>query len=292
MNELSMNATPAPSSSSTVWEVDFYKRPVCDRDGTPLWELCVVIPDRNFQTNAWCVQTEANSAWIAARLTEIGPPPEALYVFRPESLSLIKTAGHAIGTTTIATRRTIALKRYLQSRTNDYIRIAGFNPDLARTYDPLAVGRPAPVPLDDGLHGDQWRFASLTPRDLDALLDRPLRFKSAPASLHPLSLGLASTTPIPGVVFDAGRRSLHLARWIDRQIPVAIDYIPGQPDGLVLEVGLADRWIMATFDDPEVTAAGQLYRERRDTAGGLHFLLIRPDDSDMTYTGLWLLQPA
>jgi hypothetical protein len=292
MNELSINATPAPSSSSPSWQVDFYQRPVCDRHGTPLWELCVVIPDRDFQTSAWCVQPEANSAWIAARLAEIGTPPAALHVFRPEALSLIKAAGQAIGATTIATRRTIALKRYLQTRAADYHHIDGFNPDLARTYDPLAVGRPAPVPLDDGLQGDQWRFASLTPHDLDALLDRPLRFKSAPTSLHPLSLGLASTTPIPGVVFDAGRRSLHLARWIDRQSPVAIDYIPGQPDGLVLEVGLADRWILATFDDSEVTAAGQTYRERRDTAHGLHFLLIRPDDSDRTYTGLWLLQPA
>lgn len=275
-----------------VWQVDFYQRPVCDRDGTPLWELCVVIPDRNFQTSAWCVQTEANSAWIAARFAEIGTPPGALHVFRPEALSLIKTAGQAIGTTTIATRRTIALKRYLQTRAAEYIRIDGFNADLARTYDPLAVGRPAPVPLDDGLQGDRWRFASLTPEALDAVLARPIRFKSAPEALHPLRLGLASTAQIPGIVFDAGRRSLHLARWIDRQLPVAIDYIPGQPDGLVLEVGLADRWVLATFDDTDVAAAGQLYRERRDTAQGLHFLLIRPDDSDMTYTGLWLLQPA
>ena len=276
----------------TVWQVDFYQRPVSDRNGTPLWELCVVIPDRQFQTSAWCLQTDANSTWIAARLAEIGTPPEALEVFRPEALSLIKAAGQTIGTTTIATRRTIALKRYLHTRVAEYVHLEGFNPERARTYDPLAVGRPAPVPLDEGLQGDRWRFASLTPKDLEAVFARPLRFKFAPAALHPLELGLASTAQIPGVVFDAGRRSLPLARWIDRQNPVAIDYKPGQPDGLVLEVGLADRWVLATFEDADVTTAGHLYSERRNAAQGLHFLLIRPDDSDQTYTGVWLLQPA
>jgi len=276
----------------TVWQVDFYQRPVDDRNGTPLWELCVVIPDRRFQTNAWCLQAEANSTWIAARLAEIGTPPDGLEVFRPEALSLIKAAGQVLGTTTIATRRTLALKRYLQTRVADYIHLEGFNPDRACTYDPLAVGRPAPVPLDDGLQGDRWRFASLTPSDLEAVLARPLRFKSAPAILRPLNLGLASTAQIPGVVLDAGQRSLPFARWLDRQNPVALDYKPGQPNGLVLEVGLADRWILATFEDADVTIAGQLYTERRHAAQGLHFLLIRPDDSDRTCTGLWLLQPA
>ncbi len=47
---------------------------------------------------------------------------------------------------------------------------------------------------------------------------------------------------------------------------------------LILEASLADRWILATFADEKVSAAG------------LYFLLVQPDDSGMTYTGLWLLQ--
>jgi len=280
----------------SCWQIDFYKRPVCDRDGTNLWELCVVIPDRppqaSFQTSAWCVRADANADWIAARLQEIGLLPEALHVFRPESLSLIQAAGRSLGLTTIATRRTLELKRFLQRRAAEYPAIDGFSADLARTYDPLAVPRPAPTPLDESLQGDRWRFASLTPRDLDSLLDRAIRFKSAPDFLLPLSLGLASTQPIPGVVIDAGGTAIHLARWLDRQNPVTLDYIPGQPDGLVLEIGLADRAIVATFEDAQMSEAGRTYLDRRSAARGLHFLLVRPDDSDMTYTGLWLLQPA
>jgi hypothetical protein len=60
--------------------------------------------------------------------------------------------------------------------------------------------------------------------------------------------------------------------------------------GLLLEVGLSDRWVVATFSDPQVGMEGQRFEQRKRLTQGLHFLLVRPDDSGMTYTGLWLLR--
>jgi hypothetical protein len=57
-----------------------------------------------------------------------------------------------------------------------------------------------------------------------------------------------------------------------------------------LEAGLVDRWVVVTFEDSEVKAAGKIYQERKQLSQGLHFLLVQPDDSGMTYTGFWLLQ--
>ncbi|MEO1376977.1 MAG: Tab2 family RNA-binding protein, partial [Cyanobacteria bacterium J06635_10] len=68
------------------------------------------------------------------------------------------------------------------------------------------------------------------------------------------------------------------------------NYIAGAPDGLVLEAGLVDRWIVATFEDEEVAEAAKVYQQRKQQSQGLHFLLVQPDDSGMTYTGFWLLQ--
>ncbi len=110
-----------------------------------------------------------------------------------------------------------------------------------------------------------------------------------PHELLPLQLGLASTVAIPGVVIDGGRQSMPLARWLQEVQPVALHYIPGAPDGLILEAGLSERWVMATFEDKEVAAAARLYEQRKQTSQGLHFLLVQPDDSGMTYTGFWLL---
>ncbi|NER29619.1 MAG: DUF1092 family protein, partial [Symploca sp. SIO1C4] len=61
-------------------------------------------------------------------------------------------------------------------------------------------------------------------------------------------------------------------------------------DGLILDAGLVDRWVVATFDDREVAAAALVYQQRQQLSKGLHFLLVQPDDSGMTYSGFWLLQ--
>jgi RNA-binding protein Tab2/Atab2 len=119
--------------------------------------------------------------------------------------------------------------------------------------------------------------------------DRPIPILQMPEYLLPINLGLASTIPVPGVIIYGGRQSMRLARWLQQAHPVALNYIAGAPDGLVLEAGLVDRWIVATFEDKQVTAAAKAYEQRKQQSRGLHFLLVQPDDSGMTYTGFWLL---
>jgi hypothetical protein len=58
----------------------------------------------------------------------------------------------------------------------------------------------------------------------------------------------------------------------------------------MLEAGLVDRWVLTTFSDPEVNTAAQSFQQRQQAALGLHFLLVQPDDSGMTYSGFWLLR--
>ena len=149
-----------------------------------------------------------------------------------------------------------------------------------------------PQPLPEALQGDRWRFASLPAAELDlALVQQPLPIREIPAERLPLALGLASTVAVPGVVIDAGRRAMALARWLQQQQPTVLRWVgSAELNGLVLETEAGDRWILATFDDAEVAEAARRYAERQQVAQGLHFLLIRPDDSGMTRTGAWLLQ--
>jgi hypothetical protein len=91
-------------------------------------------------------------------------------------------------------------------------------------------------------------------------------------------------------VIYGGRQSLRLARWLQEARPVMLNYVAGTPSGLVLEAGLIERWIVATFEDQEVMAAAQAYEQRKQLSQGLHFLLVQPDDSGMTYSGFWLLR--
>jgi len=153
------------------------------------------------------------------------------------------------------------------------------------------INKPPPIPLPENLWGEKWRLAAIQAGNLvEDFADRPIPILSIPENLQPLNLGLASTLPIPGVIIYGGRRSMHLARWLQATNPVALNYIPGAPDGLVLEAGVVDRWILATFANPEISAAGRIYEQRKQQSQGLHFLLVQPDDSNMTYSGFWLLQ--
>lgn len=273
-----------------IWQADFYRRPLQDEAGKPLWELLICDSAKSFEFSAFCSQSQANSTWLAQQLqqqTQIQKKPDRLQVFRPQSLGLIEAAGKILGIKVEATRHTHALKLLLQERAKAYPTMPNYT---GESYSPIALDSPPPLPLPENLWGERWRFASLPAGDIaEAFTGRPLPILEMPESLLPLNLGLASTVPVPGVIIDGGRQSMRLARWLQDAKPVALNYIAGAPDGLILEAGLADRFVVATFEDSDVKAAAQIYAQRQQLSKGLHFLLVQPDDTGMTYTGFWLL---
>jgi RNA-binding protein Tab2/Atab2 len=261
---------------SLVWQADFYRSPLQNGDGQILWELLICDATRSFEYTATCLQSAANSSWLTTQIQLAAGEklPDVIQVFRPQSLSLLEAAGRHLGISVEPQRQTLALKQWLQEK-----------------QYPIAVDKPPPLPLPENLWGDEWRLATLPAGELvDLFSDRLIPILSIPESLKPINLGLASTVVVPGIVIYGGRRSLRLARWIEEVHPVALNYIAGAPDGLILEAGLVDRWILVTFADAEVTAAAKVYEQRKQQSRGLHFLLVQPDDSGMTYSGFWLLQ--
>jgi hypothetical protein len=263
-------------SMSLVWQADFYRRPQQNVQGQVVWELLICNTTRSFEYTATCFQSEASSSWLVSQLKQATSEqkPDIIQVFRPQSLSLIEQAGQSVGISVEPTRHTLALKQWL----------------VEKQY-PISFDKPPPVPLSENLWGKEWRFAAVPASDIgEAFSDRPIPIILLPEEILPINIGLASTLPIPGVVIYGGRQSMRLAKWLQQVRPVALNYIAGESHGLILEAGLADRWIVATFEDPEVAAAAKIYEHRKQQSRGLHFLLVQPDDSGMTYTGFWLLR--
>ena len=150
-----------------------------------------------------------------------------------------------------------------------------------------------PVPMPEDLWGDRWQFASLPAGELwDALSGRLTPIQSLPQTSNPLSLGLASDLFIPGVIITGGRKALTIARWIQSVLPQTLTYqaSPGAPSGLLLQTDDRARYVLATFEDPDVQRSGETFQQRQIAAQGLHFLLIQPDDSGMTHSGVWLFR--
>jgi hypothetical protein len=276
-----------------IWEADFYRRPLQDEQGHPLWELLLCDRTRTWEFSALCPQPEANAAWVVAQLqkaAELQPSPARLQVFRPQALGLLELAGKELGIAVEPTRRTFALKQLLREKAQQYSQPSNYG---QQPYLPLELDKPPPTPIAENIQGEQWRFAAIAAGQLvEAFQDRPIPIVEMPEILLPLNLGLASDLPVPGVIIDAGRHSMKLAQWLQQVRPVALNYMAGSPDGLILEAGLADRWVLATFEDSEVKTAAQAYEQRKQASQGLHFLLVQPDDSGMTYSGFWLLQPV
>lgn len=274
-----------------IWQVDFYRRPLRDATGQVLWELLICDATRRFTYDALCHQQSANVSWLVSELHKAADGtglPSVIQVFRSQSLSLLTSAAQQLGIAVEATRRTPALKQLLQERALQYSKQDNYTGEV---YNPIVLDKPPPLPLPENLWGDRWRFATFPAGQVEeAFAQRPIPILQMPTFLLPLNLGLASTVAVPGVVIDGGRKSMQLARWLQDVQPVALNYIAGAPDGLVLEAGLIDRWIVGTFEDKEVAESGQAYEQRKQLSQGLHFLLVQPDESGMTYTGFWLLR--
>ena len=152
-----------------------------------------------------------------------------------------------------------------------------------------------PVPMPEDLWGDRWQFASLPAGELwDSLSGRLTPIQSLPPASNPLNLGLASDLFIPGVIITGGRKALTIARWIQSVLPQALTYqaSPGAPSGLLLQTDDRSRYVLATFEDPDVQRSGETFQQRQVASQGLHFLLIQPDDSGMTHSGVWLLRSS
>jgi hypothetical protein len=260
-----------------IWQADFYKASLPSPALGSIWQLIVCDQLGNLVYENHCSQSSVHADWLTEHLQRAGSSPDLIQVFRPQCANLFRLAGENLGWPVVLTRHVSALKRLLQTR-----------------HISIALDKPPPQALPETLWGMEWRFAGFQAGDLmEFFNDRPIPIHSIPSAFSPLSLGLAETTSIPGVVIDGGRKSLSLARWLAESVPVSIEHIPTEVDrsgGLVLESGLIDRWILLTYEDTEVARAARLYRERQRDSQGLHFLLIQPDDSGRTFTGFWLLR--
>lgn len=270
----------------TTWQADISSRPQQNEQGETLWELVICAADGGWHHTATCPQKQVNADWIATQIQLAAGDelPTSIQIFRPQSLGLIQTAGAKLGIEVVATRRTVALKKLLQQQAQSYGK---------PNYQPLSIESPPPLPIPDRLIGDKWQFVTLTAGQLVAdFADRPIPIVSMPDYLLPPHWGLGANVAIPGTIIYGGRQSMRLAQWVAATEPVSLNYLGDDPGGLVLDAGLADRWVMLTFNDREVSQAAKLFEARKRLVHGLHFLLVTPDDSGVTNSGIWLLQSS
>jgi RNA-binding protein Tab2/Atab2 len=147
-----------------------------------------------------------------------------------------------------------------------------------------------PQPIPENLWGDRWQFARLTAEDLELrLLKCPIPIREILPSALPSQQQIELDASIPGVVIDAGKQSMRLTRWVAAQRPVSLTAVNRELGALMLDAE-GHRWIMTTYQDQDVKVASETFEALKLKTSGIHFLLIQPDNTGRTHSGLWLLR--
>ena len=287
--------------SNTVWELDFYSRPVLDEEGKKLWELLICessddiarSPDTLFKYAQYCSSKTVNSLWLkeaiekAIALAET--TPKKIRFFRRQMNNMIVKACNDVGINPVPSRRTYALNKWLEERIkNVYPQESGFDLNTANTpsvqYPPLnAISLPDAVKGD---RGDKWLFVSLSATDFDDMKEWDIDFQE----FFALSLlNIASDTIIPGLIIYSPRAT-PLAAWMSG---LEMGYLNLEKDmrpQLRLETGLSDSWTLINLTNKETVKQAEDFEKAKQKAAGVHFLAVQSSPDSESFAGFWLLK--
>lgn len=290
----------------TIWELDFYSRPLVDENGKKLWEVAICespmtttrSPDSLFRYTQYCPSTTVNSVWLSEAISNamaIAPsPPTNIRFFRRQMNNMITKACKELGLDARLGRRTVALNRWLNDR---MVQVYPHEPNYQEGAISTASVRYQavnPKRLPDAVQGQKWAFVNLEASAFADMAEWEIGFGEA------FPLELAQIDPdavIPGaIVFSP--RALPLAGWMsglelgflkfdgsDREATPK-DYRPR----LLLETGGDESWVLADLVGTQTQLEGKGFEEKKQKANGVHFLAVQSDPNAQSFAGFWLLQ--
>ncbi|MEM6614308.1 MAG: Tab2/Atab2 family RNA-binding protein [Cyanobacteria bacterium P01_C01_bin.72] len=287
--------------SNTVWELDFYSRPVLDEAGKKLWEVLICEspnsidcnPDTLFKYAQYCSSTSVNSLWlreaIEKAIAKAETTPTKIRFFRRQMNNMIVKACEDAGINPVPSRRTYALNKWLSDRMADfYPQESGFDLKTANTasvqYPPLnAISLPDAVKGD---RGDKWTFVSLAAADFDDMKDWDIAFQESFA----LSLlEIKPNTTIPGLIIYSPRAT-PLAAWMSGLEMGYLQLEKTARPQLRLETGLSDSWTLINLTNDEMLKQAIEFSTAKQKAQGIHFLAVQSDPNSEAFAGFWLLK--
>jgi len=280
----------------TVWELDFYSRPILDENKKKIWEVLVCEspldvdrqPESLFRYAEFCSSAEVNSVRlkgvVEAAIAKAPAPPDKIRFFRQAMNNMITKACKELGIEAQLSQRTFVLNQWLQQRLQEvYPTLPGFQPG---TNPSVSFAKTPPQPLPDALLGEKWQFVTLPARSLAEINEWTIDFGEA----FPLGLaGLAPESQVPGLlIFSA--RATPLAAWMSGLEVAGVKLDSDYPNRLLLETGLNDRWNLASLANLQAQKEAQTFEAAKQQANGVHFLAVQANPETEAFAGFWLLQ--
>lgn len=278
----------------SVWELDFYSRPILDDNQKKRWEVLICdgaqsTTDRpdvrysKFLSNKQVNSIELKQA-IEEAIEQAGESPTRIRFFRYQMQNMIKRACDELGVSARLSRRALTLQAWLDDRReNFYPQQPGYQEGKsASTVQPVEAARPLP----DALMGQRWAMVSLPAKDFADMPEWDIGFGEA----FPLELaGIAPDTMVPGILIFS-ERALPLAGWMSGLELAYLDVQIGQISQLLLETGSNDTWIMAGLNRPELKQEAERFMTAKEQANQVHFVAVQDKPDSESFAGFWLMQ--
>lgn len=280
----------------SIWEIDFYSRPILDENQKKVWEVLVCESPSDIRTNLdslfryakYCPSTQVNSVWLGAALQEAidkaGEAPIKVRFFRRQMNNMITKACQDLSIPALPSRRTLVLNQWLQQRMAEvYPQEAGYQ---GGTNPSVRLENPLPQRLPDALEGQQWVFVSLSAEELAEMPEWDIGFREA----FPLDLAqLSPETRIPGILIFSPR-ALPIAGWMSGLELAFLRIDTQQGTRLVLETGSTESWILANIKNSNTLAEAKGFEAAKQQANGVHFIGVQTNPESDSFAGFWLLQ--
>ncbi|MEC4986211.1 MAG: Tab2/Atab2 family RNA-binding protein [Oscillatoria sp. PMC 1068.18] len=286
---------------ATIWELDFYSRPILDENNKKLWEILICESpldinsdvDNLFTFSEFTSSKNVNSLVLREALTKAiaaaPKPPQKVRFFRQTMKNMIVKACEEIGLDAIPSRRTYALHRLIEKRLQDfYPQQSGYDSSTT-TSTSIQYPTSNPIRLPDAVRGDKgdkWAFVSLEAEAFQEMNDWEIAFgESFPFSL----MSVQPETKIPGLILFS-RRAMPLAGWMSGLEIANLNFDDGTSPILRLETSLNESWILANLTTAGTLTEAKNFSAMKEKANKVHFFAVQSNPEAESFAGFWLLK--
>tara|TARA_B100000424_G_scaffold14253_1_gene10471 strand:- start:446 stop:1351 length:906 start_codon:yes stop_codon:yes gene_type:complete len=278
------------------WELDFYSRPIIEKNGKKRWEL-IITSTKNFQTddvfhwNKVCPANEVNSIWLTKALNEAlkdakikgWAKPSKIRFWRSSMKSIIKRSLENLQIEALISRRTYDLLdriEYLEKEV--YPKEKGYVQGvLAPTLISSVANTPQPLP--EAVRGDALTISEISIEELKSAQNWPIEF----GDIFPIEKSIENKIFIPGLRLFSKNRALALAAWFSSLEPVKMNIEKNQ---LILEASENDKWLVTDLSENDANQLNIKFNQNKKTSLGYQFISIQSTPFVQQFAGFWILR--
>ena len=278
------------------WELDFYSRPIIEKNGKKRWEL-IIASSKNFKTkdifhwNKICPANEVNSIWLTKSLKEAlndakkkgWAKPSKIRFWRSSMKSIIKKSIENLELEALISRRTYELfdrinflEKEVYPLENGYVRGV-----LAPTFTSNIANDPKPLP--EAVRGDALTISEISIEELKTAQNWPIEF----GDIFPIEESLKNDNLVPGLRLFSKERSLALAAWFSSLEPVKLQIEKNQ---LILEASEDNKWLVTDLSEKDAKELNDKFIQNKNNSFGYQFISIQSTPYVEKFEGFWILR--